>query len=273
MASPIQLSAFAEDQPTPEPEEFDPEPPQDLFFGELEIVGPMGEGTADAQMVRAPNGELGVLKAAGHMIEDPERAERRIRVFGKAGVPIDGGPLREVIVYELNVLLGEPHIVPAAALVDSPLGPGVASVFVPAILNWRDSKSDPELEMIVDDLHVRMPDDKFARRMAQLDWVTGQADRHSKNLSFVVIDGEAQLVMIDNECCLGANPTPKYAGGIFRDLGPEQVMHMLTLDSEEFAAWRAVGSRGIKELFAVRGLPDDIIQKALARYSQMMTNQ
>ena len=250
--------------------------PRSLAREPLEIVRPMGEGSAGAVLVRSPDGDLGVLKPAtlqpfdASDIEAAQRRERRIRAFKSAAVPIDGGSRREAAVADIDRALPGVRIVPPAVQRQSQLGPCAVSLFIDGILSWHDA-SEALTFADAEAFAAGLSFDPRARRMAQIDWVTGQSDRHSKNLSFAS-DGELRpsLVMIDNELCLGSRSTPSSSGCISRDLSDSQVEDMLTPTEEERLSWRELSKGRLELILRSRMVEEDAIERARARLRRFL---
>jgi len=247
--------------------------PSDLATGDLEILQPMGEGTAGTMLVRSPKGVLGIFKAR-HPLKVADtftyrhRVAKRQRLFRNIGVDPAYGVNREVAVSQLDQELDGPRVVPPAVLRSTKLGEGFVAVFVPGVVTWRDVKAHDEVnESAWLDEFV---EDPRARRMAQMDWVLGQVDRHSKNLSFVVLDGTPCLVLIDNELCLGTRPAPVKSGFISKDLTASQVQRMLDLEPEELEAWSDLGSDGLRKILIRNRIEEAACNLACKRLEKLL---
>ncbi|MGW1741076.1 hypothetical protein ACWCPQ_19965 [Nocardia sp. NPDC001965] len=203
--------------------------------------------TNQVHLMRADDGLLYIYR--------PISGEKLGRRWGIPPVPGEAAK-REVAAFRLNELLGF-RLVPPAALVDGPHGPGSLQRFVP---DTSDAMKPTDYPLVQQ------------HQMAVLDYVLGNSDRGFTN--FRTTRG-GDLVAFDHEMTLPESPAP-----LFGDLQASMYSHFLhSPDAERVPlhedVMRAVGSVDpdrIRAAFADLGLGDDAVEGALTRLERVRSD-
>ncbi|MGW5383846.1 hypothetical protein [Nocardia sp. NPDC003963] len=222
--------------------------PAELRVQGLRLDGEVRNWLPDGE---SPTNQVHLMRVVGDdelYIYKPISGEKLGRRWGIPPVPGEAAK-REVAAFRLNELLGF-RLVPPAALVDGPHGPGSLQRFVPDTSDPLMPTAYPELQQ---------------HQMAVLDFVLGNSDRGYTNFRTT---SEGDLVAFDHEMTLPDSPAP-----LFGDLQASHYSHFLRspdtepmpLHEDVMRAVSSVDPEQIRAAFTDLGISDDAIQGALTR--------
>ena len=180
-----------------------------LLHGEEMEIRPLTKERDGEMVLSGRHGAMRVLFREG-LDEGP--VTTRVAVFKTAHVHRENkryresmdavvtGPEREVCSYLVDRALGFDLVPPTVARELADLGPGSAQAWVDARTGWK-WLADGEYDYRKD---VHNP---WLHRLAALDFVTGQIDRHANNF---IVDAEKRVYAIDNGYAFPAEDDRKW---------------------------------------------------------------